>query len=286
MFHKILCPVDLGEFTSVQLALACGFAKTQDARVSLLHVVSMPVGLYDMDTLAALQKEWNAQARDRLKSVCENGKTEGLITHGLIVDEILATAESGGYDLIFMPTHGRRGLQRFFLGSTFHGVLTRSPLPVMVLPPLLLEQRPDHFAKPSRILCAVDLQHGSAHLVSVTEKLAAEFQSSFDVLHCIHVQRDVFPMLAPESLAHTARRIRDRMLSQHPEIRSAREIQVENGAAYEQIVQCAEKNRIDLVVLGFSRTSPWRIRTTLYRAISALRVPALCIPLGTQEEAP
>jgi nucleotide-binding universal stress UspA family protein len=45
---------------------------------------------------------------------------------------ILSAAEESGCDLIVMSSHGRRGLQRFFLGSQAQEVVTSSPLPVLI----------------------------------------------------------------------------------------------------------------------------------------------------------
>jgi len=47
--------------------------------------------------------------------------------------KIIAAAEESGADLIFMASHGRRGLARVLLGSETQHVLTHSHIPVLVL---------------------------------------------------------------------------------------------------------------------------------------------------------
>jgi nucleotide-binding universal stress UspA family protein len=47
-------------------------------------------------------------------------------------EAILAAADRHGCDLIFMASHGRRGLNAILLGSETQKVLTHSSIPVMV----------------------------------------------------------------------------------------------------------------------------------------------------------
>jgi nucleotide-binding universal stress UspA family protein len=50
----------------------------------------------------------------------------------VIHEAILQTAAAEGCDLIFMASHGRRGLSALVLGSETHKVLTHSTIPVLV----------------------------------------------------------------------------------------------------------------------------------------------------------
>ena len=46
---------------------------------------------------------------------------------------IIATAEDKKCDLVVMASHGRRGIQRLFLGSQALEVLTRSKIPALIV---------------------------------------------------------------------------------------------------------------------------------------------------------
>ena len=48
-------------------------------------------------------------------------------------EEIIWTAASESCDLIFMASHGRRGVAGLVLGSETHKVLTHSKIPVLVV---------------------------------------------------------------------------------------------------------------------------------------------------------
>ena len=47
-------------------------------------------------------------------------------------EAIIAAAERAACDLIFMASHGRRGVKALLLGSETHKVLTHSRIPVLV----------------------------------------------------------------------------------------------------------------------------------------------------------
>ena len=47
-------------------------------------------------------------------------------------EAIIAAADKAGCDLIFMASHGRRGISGLLLGSETNKVLTHSKIPVLV----------------------------------------------------------------------------------------------------------------------------------------------------------
>lgn len=55
------------------------------------------------------------------------------VRHGLVVDEILAEAKSGDYDLVVVGAHPVRGLTSFLLDNIAHQILTRINRPIMVV---------------------------------------------------------------------------------------------------------------------------------------------------------
>ncbi len=48
-------------------------------------------------------------------------------------DEIVSFADAHDYELIVIPSHGRRGFSRWMLGSVAERVVRRAPCPVLVL---------------------------------------------------------------------------------------------------------------------------------------------------------
>lgn len=55
------------------------------------------------------------------------------VRHGVVVEEILAEAESGDFDLIVLGVPQVTGWQRFLLDNPVHKIILNSPRPVMVV---------------------------------------------------------------------------------------------------------------------------------------------------------
>jgi nucleotide-binding universal stress UspA family protein len=85
----------------------------------------------------SLEKTALEAARKELATLIGSLNAPGPITHRLEVGEpataTLRVAETGGFDLIVMGTHGRRGLPRLLLGSVAQKVIARAPCPVLTL---------------------------------------------------------------------------------------------------------------------------------------------------------
>jgi nucleotide-binding universal stress UspA family protein len=77
-----------------------------------------------------LQKQVAALHTQGIKDVKYEVRTGGIIS-----DAILSYAKEGGHDMIWMETHGRRGISGWVLGSITEEVLQYSPVPVLSLHP-------------------------------------------------------------------------------------------------------------------------------------------------------
>lgn len=71
---------------------------------------------------------------DAVQSLLESGYPADLIeTAGEPADEIIATANTEGIDLIVMGSHGRGALAQVVMGSVATQVLAKSSFPVLIL---------------------------------------------------------------------------------------------------------------------------------------------------------
>lgn len=140
--ERILVAVDLGETTEATCATAAELARSYGAELIFFHV-------YDVAGFEELQREapslyldqvlenLRMQIRSRLAQLEElphRFRVE-VVPDGSVAQAVVDAAERFGADLIVMGTHGRTGLQRVLLGSVAEGVLRRSPVPVVVVPP-------------------------------------------------------------------------------------------------------------------------------------------------------
>ena len=143
MFKKILVPTDGSALSEKAAKAALDFAAQHGAAVVGLAVAEaypfmlMPEAgaMVDLSTYEELQDKSAQQAMERLKAMaatagvsCEMLSTRGVHPY----EEIINTASAKGCDLIWMGSHGRKGLDKLLLGSETQRVLSHSTLPVMV----------------------------------------------------------------------------------------------------------------------------------------------------------
>ncbi|MDO9227482.1 MAG: universal stress protein [Pseudomonadota bacterium] len=146
MFKHILVPVDGSELSDDMLLQACSFARETNARITFYHAkpayfpatIAGEVMFDDVAAYDTFRAAVDKQAESILKQAagaasnagveCETLSSECESTH----QGIIAAAESGGCDLIYMASHGRRGASALLLGSETHKVLTHCKTPVLV----------------------------------------------------------------------------------------------------------------------------------------------------------
>lgn len=141
---RILVPVDLMEGSRVIVNYAVQLAQPFRASIEVLHAWEAPQ--YVSPDLLVAAPGWNPQsvektaleaARKALESFVGTVHSPVALTQRMELGSpstaILRVAEAGGFDLIVMGTHGRRGLPRLLLGSVAQKVIARSHCPVLTL---------------------------------------------------------------------------------------------------------------------------------------------------------
>jgi nucleotide-binding universal stress UspA family protein len=145
MFRHILIPTDGTALSEAAVRAGVELARTLGARVTgffaapaptpLVFGDFMPVGYMPPDQHEALIKK----AADRHLGFIEStARAAGVpvkcisITSEYPAEEIIKTASEQKCDLVFMASHGRRGLSAVLLGSETQKVLTHAKVPVLV----------------------------------------------------------------------------------------------------------------------------------------------------------
>jgi nucleotide-binding universal stress UspA family protein len=142
MFKKILLPTDGSDLSSKAIEGGLAFAKALNASVVGLTVVEpysySNLSEYRPETLDDYEQRMMKSAAERLGKVANAAATASIPVETVTVksfspfEAIIDTAKSRGCDVIFMASHGRRGLSAVLLGSETQKVLTHSTIPVMV----------------------------------------------------------------------------------------------------------------------------------------------------------
>ena len=142
-YQNILVPVDGSEISLSAVKKAAQIAQAFGSQLTLISLVTedpfTDVDLYP----SPIMKEYFIQAYDNAEKALqqaqaiasENGVTANIqIVKGNVSEEgILDTAEKLKTDLIVIGSHGRKGFQKFLLGSFAQDVLSSTKLPVLVV---------------------------------------------------------------------------------------------------------------------------------------------------------
>jgi len=157
-FKRILCPVDLSEFSLEALRLAAQLADRNSAVLDILHVIHNPFDELYMTSITstdpALLDAYAAESRERAKIVrateehaevllkqfcCDEvkgvAKVHYHIRQGDPFENILDGAEDFLTDLIVLATHGRTGIKRLVIGNVAEKVVRHAPCPVLTVKP-------------------------------------------------------------------------------------------------------------------------------------------------------
>ncbi|MDP3514094.1 MAG: universal stress protein [Sulfuritalea sp.] len=145
MFKHILVPSDGSQLSSDTATRAIAFAKETGAKVTFFFAKpDYPVAFYgegaliDPTTPDKFAEMAEQQAKEILAGHEAAAKAEGVSCASISsvsdipYEAIIAAAEDAGADLIFMASHGRRGISGLLLGSETQKVLTHSKIPVLV----------------------------------------------------------------------------------------------------------------------------------------------------------
>ncbi|WP_323002945.1 universal stress protein [Denitromonas sp.] len=145
MFKHLLVPTDGSDLSEATVNRAISFAKEAGARITFFYAQpDFPMPIYGEGALIdpttpeqfakGAQEEADkilASARTKSEAVgvpCDTDTAVNEVPYEAIID----AAERHGCDLIFMASHGRRGLASLLLGSETQKVLTHTKVPVLV----------------------------------------------------------------------------------------------------------------------------------------------------------
>lgn len=145
MFKHLLVPTDGSDLSDGTVRRAISFAKDAGAKITFFYAqpdFPMPIygegALIDPTTPEQFARASALEAEEILSRAKAAAEAEGVaVATDTTVNEvpyeaIIDAAARHGCDLIFMASHGRRGLASLLLGSETHKVLTHSTVPVLV----------------------------------------------------------------------------------------------------------------------------------------------------------
>ncbi len=138
MYDAILVPTDGSDAAEAAIEQAVGQAVAFEATLHALFVVELAAASPMQITLDTVIHRLEAEGERVTGRIAEAAEAAGIeavtsVRHGVADEAILDYVEEQDVDLVVMGTHGRRGVDRYLLGSVTERVVRRSPVPVLTV---------------------------------------------------------------------------------------------------------------------------------------------------------
>ncbi|AZH27214.1 universal stress protein [Haloplanus aerogenes] len=238
MYDTILVPTDGSGVAGVAATQAIALADRFGADVHALYV---------------REDEADEGGEIATTAVAEQAATADVAATTAVVDAdgpvyraILDYADDHGVDCIVMGTHGRTGLGRYILGSVAERTLRESPVPVVTVhEETVVDEDLETILVPTDGSdCS---EAAAAHAVALAEATGAS-------LHVVHVvDLGVLPVdesgALIEELQQAGQHALESVIDRAEDVSSV-QASVLSGSPYRAIVDYAESEDVDLVVMG------------------------------------
>lgn len=180
-----------------------------------------------------------------------------------------------------MGTQGRRGLEKFFLGSTTERLLRTLPVPLLTIRGIKTQT-----ATPGirNILVTTDLSDGTPEPVAYALSIAQERKAKVTLLHVLNdVEAEISGRYRDQLLRSIRHELEDLLLSW---TRKSCEVAVRvvTGRPIRRILPLLNKEKFDLIVMnihGKTLLDRMTIGSTAEKIVRAAPVPVLVIPPRT-----
>ena len=252
-FKSVLCPIDFSEQSRLALQYAQAIATRSRARLTVLYVNDP---LLAAAAAALRDRQLQAQAERELRTFIDASMTstsrrrcrvKSSVLVGPAVAGILKAARTNACDLIVLGTHGLTGVGRIVIGSTTLGVLRRTSVPVLAVPPLFKHATSLNLEKwpGTPIVAAVELGRGASKQVAVAGQIACWFGASLLLAHVVSDRVTI--VQAQRQLDALARGQR----------RAATTTRAVSGSIAEELAALAVSERVGLVITALRDRRGW-----------------------------
>jgi nucleotide-binding universal stress UspA family protein len=217
-----------------------------------------------------------------------------IVREGDVREELLRMIHDEKIDLVVMGSHGRRNIERFFLGSTTEHMLRKVPVPVLTVS-RIIPGREIHTPGPvpiRRIVYAVDLSESAEIGLRYSAELARTFGAALELVHVIDpIETGQWGTEVPGSLpfdlsaVQTVARERLQQIVLAADIEDVKtNISVVEGIPHNTIIRFADEVGADLIVQNLKSKGVLErvmLGATAERVIRASHIPVLSIPVGS-----
>jgi len=249
-YRKILIAYDGSATARNALAVATHLAKEDKSWIKVLTVLPDYKGDLELVGISNIKETIEGPGRKLLKEAQEIADHEDVhiltnMTQGEPYDKIVHVADDENCDLIVMGRRGTHHLEREFMGSVTARVIGYTRKDVLVVPVEAKLTR-------KNILLATDGSLCCETAVERAIELAKEQSATLTAVSVVYTN-DEYLALAPgvvEELIGKAKEKLATIVQKGKEAGVAINVVVKEGEAYEAINALAQKNNVDLIVMG------------------------------------
>jgi nucleotide-binding universal stress UspA family protein len=276
-FKNILFLTDFSKASDSALAYALGITRHFGAQLFPAHA-SDPVVL--AETIAEdVIDDVVRHSEKRLNELVEDTDVpvHPLFFRGDIELALPRWIKENGIDLVVIGTHGRRGMDRFILGSTAEFIFRNATCPVLTVGPHVA-LRPYHGFAAENILFPTDLGAHADFAATYALSFAREAKGKAVFMNILGLEETFQRDRA--DLINGAYRQLQRLVPLDAREWCKPELVVEIGDPVQEVMAYAEKERPDLIVLGlpFDKQFSTHFRAGItYRIISGAPCPVLTV---------
>jgi nucleotide-binding universal stress UspA family protein len=302
----ILCATDFSEFSSRAVEHASLLARRHEAELTLLHVypfltVALGGDAPYFPALPDLDEAGRGRLLRDLEDAARPARAAGVKTAVKLVsgdpsDVILDAARSLHADLVVMGTHGRRGFDRWLLGSVANRVVQKAHCAVLTVPKPAEAVARTVSEDDENVFCAVDLNEAQP----VLEAAVAIAQRASGRLTVMHVVDNLEQHSAVARMAHIdwadfQERVEQEARQKLRSVLAAMDTRgiaidefVVSGSPHHTILRVAEARVPGLIVMGIhGRNAIGRLflGSTALQVLRHARCPVLTIRAGAPASA-
>jgi nucleotide-binding universal stress UspA family protein len=138
LFTRILVATDGSERNRAAVEEALRIGRACNAQVHAMYVAdisaleSASADVMIRDTWELVQRE-GEETLARVREIAGGVRLETVLREGRPAQEIVKYAQDQGIDLIVIGTQGKRGIERFLLGSVAESIIRSAPCRVLVV---------------------------------------------------------------------------------------------------------------------------------------------------------
>lgn len=278
--RNILLATDFGSFTETALHYSLAIARRYQAKIFLVHVVPPDLIQFGSgDNRANLDDAWR-DAQRHMTDLLIAGHLQG-VEHQVVVEqgEVWPVLESNiqqfHIEMLVVGTHGRSRIGKLLLGSVAEQIFRQATCPVLMVGPKVPAPKGKGVQK--ILFCTGFSAHSlfaGVYALSMAQRQNAE-------LIMLHVSRET-----PSSAAERDK-LRDELCAKltaliPPDsgLNGPPKCIVEFGSAAERILDVAEQERPNVIVMGvrqptgFARRLKW---ATAYEVVSNAPCPVMTV---------